>query len=363
MENISNKALTPSTWSLSTFNSNWFVIVMGFGGVLNVSAQLWGVTGSSGQWISGGVWINTGIFAFLIVIWLIRWLVTPSKMWQEMMHPVMGHFFALIPIAMTIMGMNWSLMSGAVGQLAINRIMNIFWLLSISLGLFISIVITEAQMRQTAHNTAQVSFAWLLGSVSTALFPLLGNIIVAMQWHLYPLWTRFVNVTDMAFVGMGLFLFIFFAAYLLGRYFSAPAPPAPGTPTSWLLLGAAAVLSLSILGVARDSTLVKELPGSSFAVFLAVALWGLAGWSFLLGFVMAFRVWIQKKLPFTLSWWAFVFPVSAYVLDSRSIATAIHVGWLVNYGDIFSALLYLFFAIVLLNTVAAALTGRLFRQG
>ncbi|OLZ11076.1 hypothetical protein [Sulfobacillus thermosulfidooxidans] len=228
MENVSHKPLTRSPLSLSIINSNWFVIVMGFGGVLNVSAQLFSLTGSTGQWICGGVWINTGIFAFLLAVWLIRWVISPAKMWQELMHPVMGHFFALIPIAMAIMGMNWSLMGKEVS---------------------------------------------------------------------------------------------------------------------------------------RDSVMIKQLPISSFAIFLGVALWGLAGWSFLLGFVMAFRVWIQKKLPFTLSWWAFVFPVSAYVLDSRTIAAALHTTWLTTYGDAFSVLLYLFFAIVLVNTVVALLTGRLFRQG
>lgn len=328
-----------------------------------LSAQLWGLTGSTGQWIRGGVWINNGIFAFLLAVWLIRWVISPAKMWQELMHSVMGHFFALIPIAMAIMGMNWSLMGKEVGLLAVNPTMNILWLLSILLGLLISIVITEAQMRQSTHNSAQVSFAWLLGSVLTALFPLLGNIIVDVQGKLYPQWAHFVNIMDMAFVGMGLFLFIFFAAFLFGRYFSAPAPPAPGTPTSWLLLGSAAVLSLSILGISRDSVMIKQLPISSFVIFLGVALWGLAGWGFLLGFVMAFRVWIQKKLPFTLSWWAFVFPVSSYVLDSRTIAAALHTTWLTTYGDAFSVLLYLFFAIVLVNTVVALLTGLLFRQG
>jgi len=99
-----------------------------------------------------------------------------------------------------------------------------------------------------------------------------------------------------------------------------------------------------------------------FALLLALSLWGLAGWSLLLALTMTLRVWILGQLHFSLVWWAFVFPMSAYVLDSRTMAAASHASWLYQFSDGLLVLLFLFFLIVAVKTVMGLITGRLFRQ-
>ncbi len=346
---------------LAAFSSNWFVIAMGWGGVLDVVAKLWGIHGNMAGWIETGVWINSAVFAILLALWVARWFLSPQVMWREMTQPALSYFFALIPIAMTVMGLNWSLMSVEFGPNVTDPVMNVLWLAAVGLGMLFSIIITDALMRQSHSNPAHVSFIWLLGSVATALFPLLGNVIVAQEFHRALGWARFVNIADIALFGMGLFLFIFFTSYLFGRYFTAPAPPAQATPTSWLLLGASAVLSLGVLGISNSSVHLGLMAPSPFAFLLGLALWGLAGWSFLLGLTMTLRVWFKGQLHFTLSWWAFVFPLSAYVLDSRELAIAGHTLWFNGYSDGFSVLVFVFFLIVLVQTVVTLVNGRLFR--
>ncbi len=351
-----------SSTILSAFTSNWFVIVMGWGGMLDVVARVWGTKGVMTGWIETGVWINSSIFAILIAIWLTRWFVSPDRMWAELTHPALSHFFGLIPISMTIIGLNWSLMGAEFGPAVLHPIINVMWLLSVGIGLLFSIIITDALMRQGQSNPAQVSFAWLMGSVANALFPLLGNVVVSEEFKHSLGWARFVNVVDIAYFGMGLFLFIFLTSFLFSRYFSAPQPPSAVTPTSWLLLGAAAVLSLGVWGIAASSERVGLMAPTSFSLLLAFSLWGLAGWSFLLGLVMTLRVWFMGQLHFTLSWWAFVFPISAYVLDSRQLAAAGHIGWLADWSDAFIVMMFLFFVIVLTGTVVGLVTGRLFHS-
>jgi len=284
---------------LAAFASNWFVIVMGWGGVTDNAAKLWGIHGSMAPWIQTGVWINSGIFAILQALWVARWFLSPGVMWREMSQPALSHFFALIPIATTLMGLNWSLMSGEFGPTVLDPVMNVLWLLATGLGLLFSIIITDALMHQSHSNPAHVSFVWLLGSVATAVFPLLGNVIVMQEFHQGLGWARFVKIADIAFFGVGLFLFIFFAAYLFGRYFTAPPPAEQATPTSWLLFG----LSLGVLEVSNTSTHLGLMAPSSFAFLLGLALWGLAGWGFLLGLTMTLRVWFKAQLHFTLVWW------------------------------------------------------------
>jgi tellurite resistance protein TehA-like permease len=287
---------------LRAVTSNWFVIVMGLGGMIDAVAKVWGMTGTIGSWIDVAVWVNGGIFVVLIGIWLIRWFWAPAEMWREMTHPALGHSFALIPIAMTIEGLNWSLMGREFRPAVLDLVMNVAWILSIGFGILFSILITDAMMRQKSPRLEHVSFAWLLGSVATALFPLLGNVIVSRELHLSLPWVRFVNVVDIAFFGMGFFVFLFFTAFVMNRYFTGPEPPVQVTPTSWLLLGAAAVLSIGVLGLAESSGHVGLLPPSGFALLLGMALWGLAGWSFLLALTITLRAWFAGQLQFTLSW-------------------------------------------------------------
>ncbi len=347
---------------LRAITSNWFVIVMGLGGMIDAVARVWGMTGTIGSWIEVAVWVNSGIFVVLLAIWLIRWFLAPDTMWQAMVHPAQGHFFALVPIAMTLEGLNWSLMGREFRAPVLDLVMNVAWILSIGLGVVFSVLVTEAMMRQRHTRPEQVSFAWLLGSVATALFPLLGNVIVSRELSVSMPWVRLVNVVDIAFFGMGFFVFLFVTAFLFSRYFTGPEPPAQVTPTSWLLFGAAAVLSLGVVGVAGSSAQVGLLPPSGFALLLGLALWGLAGWSFLLALTITFRVWFGGQLHFTLSWWAFVFPLSAYLIDTRVLASALHTRWLMGWSDGLLGVVSVFFLIVLTGTLIGLGSGRLFKQ-
>lgn len=352
----------PSTQDrLAAFGSGWFVIVMGLGGVVNVVAALWGDQGVMAPWVQAGVWANSAIFAILFGLWFSRWFLAPAAMWRELTHPASGHFFALVPIALAILGMNWLDMRAVFTPHTISVIMNTLWIVSIALGLLFSVVITDALIRREGLEAEHVTFAWLIGSVATALFPLLGDEIVGLQYRAFPAWAAFVNLLDIAYFGIGFFLFLFLTAYLFGRYFNAAQPPSHFSPTSWLLLGAAAVLSLAAWGVAESSLRVGLSVPSGVALPVAFMLWGLAGWSFLVGFVMVLRVWFAGELRFTLIWWAFVFPLSAYVLDTRFVAQAAHAAWLYAFADIFVVLLAVFFAVVLAETFASLLTGRLWR--
>jgi tellurite resistance protein TehA-like permease len=199
---------------LRFFSTNWFVIPMGWGGVVDVAANVWGRDGFITGWINAAVWVNTAIFTLFITLWIVRWLMEPRQMWRELTHPASSHFFALIPIAMTVMGMNWSVMGNEFPQALIWPIINSLWTASVATGLAFSLIITEAMMRQEKSSSSYVSFAWLIGSVANALFPLLGHILVVREFKTLPAWSRFVNIADIAYFGTGFFLFLFITAFL-----------------------------------------------------------------------------------------------------------------------------------------------------
>lgn len=90
----------------------------------------------------------------------------------------------------------------------------------------------------------------------------------------------------------------------------ALAAPVEGkmTPTLWVHLAPLSVIPLSMLALLKttgDASLLR------YGSLVAAAFLGAALWWLVLAVSMTIRNRRQGKLPFALSWWAFVFPIGA----------------------------------------------------
>src|SRR5690606_25381206 len=70
---------------------------------------------------------------------------------------------------------------------------------------------------------------------------------------------------------------------------------------------------------------------------LALWLWGLALWFFLVSIIGNLRLLISHKLHFSLGWWSFVFPNTAFVLATLSVGTAVDSKPLRIFGTVVTA--------------------------
>lgn len=87
-------------------------------------------------------------------------------------------------------------------------------------------------------------------------------------------------------------------------------------PTFWIILGPIGVGTLSLMGIADSSKLLGLISSVDAIKMLSLILWGFGLWAFVLTLAITIKYMRNDGVPFTLSWWAFIFPLAAYTLSS-----------------------------------------------
>jgi len=72
---------------------------------------------------------------------------------------------------------------------------------------------------------------------------------------------------------------------------------------------------MALLVMAKSSTPLIQIPVSGINAF-SLIFWGFGIWWFVMSVIMTFHYIGRKALPYAMSWWAFVFPLGAYVGSS-----------------------------------------------
>ena len=113
---------------------------------------------------------------------------------------------------------------------------------------------------------------------------------------------------NMTGFGAGVFMYVGLLALTMARHFLGAPVEGKMTPTLWVHLAPLSVIPLSMLALLKttgDASLLR------YGSLVAAAFLGAALWWLVLAVSMTIRNRRQGKLPFTLSWWAFVFPIGA----------------------------------------------------
>ena len=113
---------------------------------------------------------------------------------------------------------------------------------------------------------------------------------------------------NMTGFGAGVFMYVGLLALTMARHFLGAPVEGKMTPTLWVHLAPLSVIPLSMLALLKttgDASLLR------YGSLVAAAFLGAALWWLVLAVSMTIRNRRQGKLPFALSWWAFVFPIGA----------------------------------------------------
>lgn len=210
-------------------------------------------------------------------------------------------------------------------------------------------------------DIANANFAWYIPPVSHLIIPVAGlELAVVMPEH-----RETAFLLSMVSLGVGLFLFLLVGATVYQRYVVA-APPAPGiAATSFIGVAPPAILAVilfKLIGLADAGTVAGLDPSAvrAFAIPGILATWGFAMWAFVVAVMVVWGQARRDRLPFALSWWAFVFPTGA-------LAVAAGVAWkATGYGSIqwihtgVTVTMLGMWAVVAVRTVAAVRSGRIF---
>lgn len=323
------ETITPSVVQLSKiayFPIAFFGAVLGFAGLSQAYLNAHNILGI-GDWIAQSLIVLTVvIFIVFSIGYTLKIIRFPSMAFADLHHPVAMNFFAAASLSLILISI---LLKDALPVIAP-------WLFYIGavFQLLLTIYIMNAWMLYHSWKIEQMNPAWFI--------PIVANIVTPIGAMLYA-------SAEIAwfFFSLGLIFWLMLQALVLYRLFFFAPLPRLLEPTLFILIAPPAMGFLSYMAMTGNEQ-VDDFGRILYYISLFFAL----------------MLFTQLKrfltVPFSLSWWAYTFPLSAIANASLIMYDKLH-------SNIFGFLAALFLsvlsAIVLhatLKTVLAIKKGKVF---
>lgn len=283
---------------IQTMAPGWFASVMGTS-VASLAAWLL---------FAGTPWqIVADVLHYLAIVMMVvlglaglaRILMFPRRVFETMSHPVEGSFYATFPIAMLVMAGQWSIRG--IDPVCVGAL----WWTGTAGTFLASYIILFRLFTLDKLKLEMVTPAHFIPAVGLVVIPVAGAPLAAASEGVLRELAFALNMTGF---GAGVFMYVGLLALTMARHFLGAPVEGKMTPTLWVHLAPLSVIPLSMLALLKttgDASLLR------YGSLVAAAFLGAALWWLVLAVSMTIRNRRQGKLPFALSWWAFVFPIGA----------------------------------------------------
>jgi C4-dicarboxylate transporter/malic acid transport protein len=334
---------------VKTFAPGWPAAVMGTGAfaiaTLRFSREVPALEWMA--WCLHG--LNMALFAVISVPWLLRWILARAAAIATFKHPVAASFYPTYAIALLIMAGELKVFGGYL-QAAVF----VWWLgvaLMFTLGMTVLLSVFEGEHVTIDHITPGI----FMPPVGLAVIPVAGGPLIFAQPEM--LRDLALTINGIGF-GAGMFMYLALLALVFHRLYVHKRLPPMMVPTFWINLAPLGVMVVSGLNLVAVAPFAGDRGPYLMAAFLV---WGFgAFWLFM---AMLFT-WSARKaapLAFSLTWWAFTFPLGAFTLGSQRLAEATGLSTPLGVGWLAWALLALIWTITLIKTIGGVASGKLFQ--
>ena len=341
---------------------NWFASVMGTGIVATAAATLpvqWpGLRGfAAAVWVLCALWLITLTGAEVVL-----WTRHRAAAMGHARNPVMVQFYGAPPMALLTVGAGALLLGpGLIGAHAGIAIDAVLWSLGTITGLASSVAVPYLMFTRFRAAPDAAFGGWLMPVVPPMVSAATGALLIPHLPAGQPRLTMLLACYGM--FGLSLIASLVVITQLWQRLVRYPPGPAALVPTLWIVLGplGQSITAANLLGGVANLALPPPYSTAfaAFGVVYGVPVWGFAALWTGLAAALTVRA-ARQRLPFSLSWWSFTFPVGTCVTAASGLA--LHTG-----ADAFRwAAVALYFsllgawAVVSLRTARGAWRGRLF---
>jgi tellurite resistance protein TehA-like permease len=244
----------------------YFALVMATG-ILSVACKLLNFEKVSGLLF----WLNNLQFVVLLVLFASRLVFYPKLFLADLKSNEKGAGYLTMVAGASILGVQHVLLDFST------TVAVILWFFAVIAWFVLCYSFLLAMITKTDKPTLELAFSggWLLLTVSTQSICILGNTL--MQ-------DLFSNTVVLLFFNLCLFtlgvvLYLVLTAIILLRLIAAKVTPEEFTPPYWVLMGAAAICTLSgAILVDKMNSLGQLTALSPFVKGLSVSMWSVAAW-------------------------------------------------------------------------------------
>ncbi len=293
-------------------------------------------------------WSAICLMVCLTVPAILRILFYPKAVLQTLRHPVEGSFYATFPIALLVMAGQWT-----VRGMPVEAIATLWWTGTICTFL-ISYIVLFNLFSGEALKPGMVTPAHFIPAVGLVVIPVAGASLAGAASGLMR--EVYFGINMLGF-GAGSFMYLGLVALTMQRHFLGTPIEGKMTPTLLVHLAPLGVIPLSLLSLLHAA---GDASAMHYGTLVASGFLGAGLWWFVLAFALTIRNASTGRLPFALSWWAFVFPIGAITVLSLRLSTLMNLSLLPYVASVLAAILSAIWLAAAIGTVRGLVSGSIF---
>lgn len=334
---------------IKNFMPSWFAMVMGTG-IFAVASQFYSTYFPFLENIAQLLfYFNIFLFFIILIPWTLRWIMFPKNAIADFNHPVLANFFPTIAIAMLVLSSNFIIIGHnmTVGK--------VFWFTGTLLTIYFSIRVSYKMFLSESVKLDHISPAWFIPPVGLIVIPVAGGLLINEFSGFLQEFIIFINYFSW---GSGFFIYLSLLAICMYRFILHHPLPNNLVPTMWITLGPIGAGILSLLSLVQNSSFISiQEPFNVFTLLF----WGFGIWWAFIAIFITLHYIRKVNLPYTLSWWAFTFPLGVYVAASYKVSELFDLSLVGYIGFALYILLFAIWTITLINTLKNTYSGKLFK--
>ena len=335
---------------IKNFAPSWFASVMGTG-ILAITSLFYSTYLPLLKDLASVLfYFNVTLFFILLIPWILRWILFRKEALADLEHPVASNFYATIAIAMLVLAANFIIIGNNM------QMGEIFWFIGTFFTLFFGVLTPYLMFRGEHVKLDHINPAWFIPPVGLIVIPIAGGLLLPRFSGVTLEFVVFLNYLGW---GAGFFIYLSLLAICMYRFIIHHPMPNTLAPTIWINLGPIGAGTVALINLARNSPFItmKE----SFFVF-GLIFWGFGIWWVIMAIMMTIHYVRSLKLPYAMSWWAFTFPLGAYVAASHSMANIFNIELIDFIGFALYLLLLLLWTLTLTKTMVNTYHGTVFKS-
>ncbi len=335
---------------VKNFTPSWFASVMGTGILALTSLSYSKYIPFLKNMANILFYFNIILFFVLLIPWVLRWIFFRKEALKDLEHPVLSNFYATIAIGMLVLAADFIVIGKNI------EVGEIFWFIGTLVTIFFGIFTPYLMFKGEHVKLDHINPAWFIPPVGLIVIPIAGSLIIPHVSGMVQEFVIFLN-----YFGWGAGFFIYLALFAISMYRFILHKPLPNTlaPTIWINLGPIGAGTVALVNLVKNSSFitVKE----SFFVF-GFLFWGFGIWWVIMAIAMTIHYIKKLKLPYAMSWWAFTFPLGAYVAASHAISLLFKIQLIDYIGFALYWLLVIFWLVTFVKTFIYTYRGTLFKE-
>lgn len=268
-------------------------------------------------------------FISFLVFFILRIFKFPNEIIKDISHPITANFFAWIFIsAAVIVSVIWNVLNPIWFCQHPEIISKIFYIIALVLWTIIPILVPFMLTISENVDWKHAIWIWFLPPVWIFVLVFAGNFMI-MNW----IWQNFIAYVSIFYMWMAFILTFLVTSMIYSRlkFHPLPAPEVAPSFVIWLAPIWVSIIALNTFEKALEASNIfnwnLDFVHSFVSILSSMIAWYWIWWFVLTVLILSYYL-IKKSIPYTLGWWAFVFPLAAFWIWLKFLAIDLNCNWL-----------------------------------